>query len=61
MPGKPMTRDNLRSMQLDSVCQCDFEAQFGFTPTSLNVVAPTYLAAKTPRGRYQNFRYHAGR
>jgi uncharacterized protein YbjT (DUF2867 family) len=61
MPGKPMTRDNLRSMQLDSVCQCDFEAQFGFMPTSLTVIAPTYLATKTPRGRYQNFRHHAGR
>jgi NADH dehydrogenase len=61
MPGKPMTRDNLRSMQIDSVCECDFEAQFSFKPASLTAIAPTYLAGKTPRGRYYSFRYHAGR
>ncbi|MES2354643.1 MAG: complex I NDUFA9 subunit family protein [Pseudomonadota bacterium] len=61
MPGKPLTRDNLRSMQVDSVSKQDFEAQFGFKPTSLAAVAPTYLANKTPRGRYHYFRYRAGR
>lgn len=61
VPGKPMTRDNLRSMQVDSVCDCEFESQFGFQPASLVAIAPTYIAGRTPRGRYSNFRYRAGR
>ncbi len=61
IPGKPLTRDNLRSMQVDSVCDCDFEAQFGFKPTSLAAAAAAYLGGHTPRNRYQSFRYRAGR
>jgi len=60
-PGKPMTRDNLASMQVDSVCDCDFEQQFGFRPASLEAIAPTYLVNRTPRGRYAAFRVRAGR
>jgi len=61
MPGKLLTQDNLRSMQVDSVCKCDFETQFGFIPTSLAAIAPRYLTGQTPRGRYQIFRHRAGR
>ena len=61
VPGKPMTRDNLASMQVDSVCDCDFEVQFGFRPASLEAIAPTYLVNRTPRGRYAEFRVRAGR
>ena len=61
MPGKPMTRDNLRSMEVDNVCDCDFATQFGFTPASLAAIAPAYLAGNTPRGRYSYFRFRAGR
>lgn len=61
LPGKPMTRDNLRSMQVDNVCDCDFATQFGFKPASLTAIAPTYLAGRTPRGRYPSFRHRAGR
>jgi NADH dehydrogenase len=61
VPGKPMTRDNLRSMEVDSVCDCEFELQFGFQPASLAAIAPTYIAGRTPRGRYSSFRYRAGR
>lgn len=38
MPGKPFTRDNYNSMQVDSVCE-----QGDTCPTSLETVAPMYL------------------
>lgn len=38
MPGKPFTRDNYNSMQIDSVCETDETC-----PTSLETIAPTYL------------------
>ena len=62
LPGKMLTRDNLKSMELDSVCNCSFASQFGFEPTSLVSVAPAYLAEKNPRGQYQSYRrHHMGR
>ncbi len=44
VPGKPFTRDNWRSLQMDSVCKggAGFAA-LGITPTSLALVAPAYL------------------
>ena len=61
MPVKLMTRDNLDSMKIDSVCGCDFPRVFGFEPTAMEAVVPTYLSENTPRGRYRGFRIHAGR
>ena len=54
-----MTRDNYRSMQVDSVCSCAFP--FGMTPAALELVAPAWLAADTPRARLQRFRVSARR
>lgn len=59
LPVKLMTRDNLRSMQIDSVCSCAFP--FGIRPQALEAVAPAWLAERTPRARYQRFRNVAGR
>jgi uncharacterized protein YbjT (DUF2867 family) len=59
MPGKLLTRDNLLSMQVDSVCVCPFP--FGFLPTALEAIAPLYLGGKASRARYAYFRYTAGR
>ncbi len=59
LPVKMMTRDNLRSMQIDSVCDCTFP--FGIRPQALEAVAPEWLAAHPPRARYQRFRNAAGR
>lgn len=61
LPGKLMTRDNLRSMSVDNVCAAPFPAVFGFQPSALESVVPEYLAATTTRARYAAYRNHAGR
>lgn len=59
LPIKLMTRDNYYSMQVDSVCNCEFP--FDFKPSSLESVVPAYLAGASPRGKYALFRDRAGR
>jgi NADH dehydrogenase len=61
LPGKLMTRDNLRSMSVDNVCGSPFPALFGFAPSPLEAIAPQYLAGPTSRSRYDRFRHAAGR
>jgi NADH dehydrogenase len=63
LPGRLITRDNLRSMSVDNVCAGPFPAIFGFEPAPLEAVAPQYLVwdTQTTRGRYARFRHHAGR
>jgi NADH dehydrogenase len=43
LPGKPMSLDNFRSLELDSVCTHDGLGQLGIQPTSLRSVAHAYL------------------
>lgn len=45
VPGGPMTRDNVRSMQVPNVCPAGCSLPFGLTATPLEAVAPGYLAA----------------
>ena len=59
VPGKPMSRDNVDSMRLDSVAEAALP--FGLHPTPLEAVAPVYLKGIYPRSRYSVFRYYAGR
>ncbi|MGV3629372.1 MAG: complex I NDUFA9 subunit family protein [Betaproteobacteria bacterium] len=59
LPVKLMTRDNLRSMEIDSVSDSAFP--FGIKPQALEAVASAWLAVRTPRSRYQRFRNLAGR
>jgi len=61
LPGKLMSRDNLASMQQDSVCDCAFPAVFGITPAALEAVAPSYLAPAAARSAYDDYRAHSGR
>jgi uncharacterized protein YbjT (DUF2867 family) len=61
LPGKLMSRDNLASMELDSVCDCDFPAVFGSNPTALEAVAPDYLTPAATRSRYSGLRAQGGR
>jgi uncharacterized protein YbjT (DUF2867 family) len=54
LPGKLLTRDNLKSMTRPNVSNAPFP--FGITPTPLEAVAPAWLAGRTPRSRYFLFR-----
>jgi NADH dehydrogenase len=55
LPGKMMSVDNVRSMTVDSVRKdCTFP--FGIVPQSVEALAPGWLAYRTPRGRYAQFR-----
>ena len=57
LPGKKlMSVDNVRSMQVDSVCEAGCVFPFGITPQALEAVAPAWLAHRTPRGRYAALR-----
>ena len=61
-PGKKlMTRDNVYAMGVDNVCVSGWPRSFDFEPTALEAVAPGYLRADSPRGRYDGFRGHASR
>lgn len=57
IPGKPFSRDNFNSMQVDSVCaECD-EHQ----PTSVHKIVPTYLGKMNRQSRLQHYREMARR
>jgi NADH dehydrogenase len=61
MPVKLMTRDNVRSMEVDSVCVTSFPAFLGFQPVALETIVPDYLSEDNPRNAYNRFRTRAGR
>jgi len=61
LPGRLMTRDNLRSMTVDSVCSGPFPSVFGFTPSAMEAVVPQYLGQQSGRSRYDQYRHNAGR
>jgi uncharacterized protein YbjT (DUF2867 family) len=61
LPGRLVTRDNLRSMSVDNVCAGPFPQVFGFVPSPMEAVVPEYLAGSNSRARYQRFRHYAGR
>ena len=54
LPGKLVTRDNLRSMQVPSVSSAPLP--YGLVATSLDAVTPFYLSHAAPRERYDDFR-----
>jgi uncharacterized protein YbjT (DUF2867 family) len=59
LPGKLMTRDNYRSMQVPNTCDKPFP--FQLQPQALEAVAPAYLAPSGPRERYPQLRWRARR
>jgi NADH dehydrogenase len=61
LPVKLMSRDNVRSMEVDSISQQPFPAIFGVVPASLEAVIPEYLVDSTQRGKYDRFRSFAAR
>jgi uncharacterized protein YbjT (DUF2867 family) len=61
LPTKLMTRDNLLSMKVDSVCSGPFPEVFGFAPAAMEAVVPLYFGEGNPRARYRAFRVRARR
>jgi uncharacterized protein YbjT (DUF2867 family) len=61
LPGPLLSRDNVHSMQVDSVCGCEFPARFGFAPEALEAVAPEYLSTAAVRSRFDVYRAQSGR
>jgi NADH dehydrogenase len=59
LPVQLMTRDNVRSMQVPSVCATPFP--FGIEPAALEALAPEWLAPVLPRERFPALRTHARR
>jgi uncharacterized protein YbjT (DUF2867 family) len=59
LPVKLLTRDNLLSMEVPSVCDCAFP--FGIQPAALEATAPAWLAPSGPRERYPQLRWKARR
>ena len=56
LPGKPLSKDNLRSLALDSICPGG-----GTCPTTLESVAPDYLAHHDREWRISRLRRAAGK
>jgi len=60
-PQPLLSPDNLRSMQIDSVCDANCKLPAAWKPTALEAIAPTYIAQNTPKGKLDSFRFRAGR
>lgn len=56
VPGKPFSRDNYHSLQVDNVCP-----EGGTCPTHVEAVVPDYLAHDDRQARLQSFRREARR
>lgn len=61
LPGHLMSRDNVKSMEIDSISSQPFPVFLGGTPTALEAVIPEYLTTQTPRGAYDRYRSEAAR
>jgi len=60
LPNPPMSPDNLRSMQVDSVTDGAHNYP-GWNPARLEAVVPSYLTTIKPRARLDGYRHRAGR
>jgi uncharacterized protein YbjT (DUF2867 family) len=61
LPIKLMSRDNVRSMAIDSIAEGPMANEILLPLTSLDAVIPTYIQNKTPRAAYNQYRAAAGR
>lgn len=59
LPVKLLSRDNLRTMRVPSVCACEFP--FGMRPLSMEATAPQWLSHGGMQARYNLYRCRAGR
>lgn len=56
VPGKPLSLDNYRSLQVDNTSERNDFAQFGIYPRSIDVVVPDYLSGSIHQRRLGSFR-----
>lgn len=61
LPVQLMSRDNVRSLRVDSVTAHAIAPELRVTPMPLEAVMPEYIINATPRGAYDGFRSAAGR
>lgn len=61
LPGRLLTRDNLDSMRVPSVCRAAFPAVFGIEPSALAGLAPSWLSPDGRKSRYDDYRSQVGR
>jgi uncharacterized protein YbjT (DUF2867 family) len=57
LPGKPISRDNFRSLQLDSVATDDGLAALGIVATSMEQIVPAMLGSDRRQGRLDRARH----
>ena len=58
LPGKPISRDNFRSLKIDSVGTNDGLAALGIVATPMDVIVPRMLNGVSRQTRYDLFREH---
>ncbi len=56
VPGKPLSLDNFRSLQLDSVCSENGMARLGIAPVSMRAIVPAYLGDARRAAQLDAFR-----
>jgi NADH dehydrogenase len=63
VPGKPFSKDNLRSASQDSVTSPQHPglADLGITPTAISAIVPGYLGTHSTTLAIDRLRQHAGR
>ena len=58
-PGKPFSRDNYRSMKIDSVCGQAWPDIFKLERATIESIVPEYLTPQRSRDRYMDIRQHS--
>lgn len=61
LPNPPMSADNIRSMQIDSVCSSNCQVPPGWNTQPLEAVAPLYLLDSGDAAQFAEYRSRAGR
>jgi uncharacterized protein YbjT (DUF2867 family) len=56
LPGKLMTRDNLRSMRVASICSGRPPAFCALEPSSIEAIVPAYMGPQSIGARYARYR-----
>jgi NADH dehydrogenase len=58
LPGKPISRDNFKSLKIDSVGTSDGLAALGIVATPMDIIVPRMLRGISRQTRYDLFREH---